>query len=168
MTHKLTLLAFFMALAIATNSCEYHDTNDFTTSVTTDADLFTEIGEDGHRYYRNGNLFSAASASPHGSFKLRFNAIAWASLDASGELPPGARFPEGSVIVKEVYSGNDINVYAVMKKAPSDAYAGDGWVWSEYSKDGSVAFSVTNKGNGCVSCHSESHNRDRVRTFDLH
>jgi hypothetical protein len=168
MIKKIIFLACVAAIVIAVNSCEYHDTSDLITSTTTDEILFEVINESGYQYYQNGNTLSPASASPHGAFKLRFNAIAWSSLDKTGELPEDGRFPEGSVVVKEVFIGNDLTIYAVLKKATSDANARSGWLWAEYSKDGSTAFSVTRKGNGCTSCHSESGNRDLVRTFDLH
>lgn len=136
----------------------------------TDADnaLYAEITAGGYTYYQNGNLLSGVSPSPHGSFKLRFNATALAALDSTGELPTGNSFPTGSIIVKEIYSGNSINLYAVMKKDPTNENAGSGWMWAEFNTDGSAAFSTGEKGDGCVSCHSGTPNRDLTRTFDLH
>ena len=82
--------------------------------------------------------------------------------------PAGNTFPSGSIIVKEVTSGGSVSLYAVMKKDPGNDNAGNGWLWGEYNPDGSTAFSVSKKGDGCISCHSGSPNRDLVRTFDLH
>lgn len=135
-----------------------------------DADnaLYSEITASGYTYYQNGNVLSGVAPSPHGSFKLRFNSTATAALDSTGELPAGNKFPTGSILVKELYSGSDISLYVVMKKDPSNANAGSGWVWAEFKTDGSVAFSITKKGDGCISCHSGSPNRDLTRIFDLH
>nr|MBP7438447.1 cytochrome P460 family protein [Bacteroidia bacterium] len=128
----------------------------------------SEIRNGSYSYYQNGNTLSAASPSPHGSFKLKFNSTALAALDSTGELPSGATFPNGSVIVKEVVSGSGVTLLAVMKKEPSNANAGSGWMWAEYEPDGSTVFSVGKKGDGCIGCHSGSPNRDLVRSFDLH
>ncbi len=120
-------------------------------------------------YYQNGDLLNPASPSPHGTFKLRFNALAAAALDtATGELAMGNSFPTGSVIVKEIISNGNINQLAVMKKAPTNPNAGSGWLWGEYSTTGEVDFSISKKGVGCIGCHSSSANRDLVATFDLH
>lgn len=102
----------------------------------------SEIRNGSYSYYQNGNTLSAASPSPHGSFKLKFNSTALAALDSTGELPSGATFPNGSVIVKEVVSGSGVTLLAVMKKEPSNANAGSGWMWAEYEPDGSTVFSV--------------------------
>ena len=138
--------------------------------VDTDADnaLYSEITAGAYTYYQSGTLLSGVSPSPHGSFKLRFNAIALAALDTTGELPSGSSFPTGSIIVKEIFGGSTINLYAVMKKDPLNGNAGSGWVWAEFNTDGSSVFSTGKKGDGCISCHNGSPNRDLTRTFDLH
>lgn len=130
--------------------------------------LFDQANAGGYTFFDSGNLLSGAPPSPHGSFKLRFNATAAAALDTSGRLPVGASFPNGSIIVKEVYSGNSISLLAVMKKDPGNANAGNGWLWAEYNTNGNVAFDVNKKGDGCIGCHSGTPNRDLTRTFDLH
>lgn len=161
---KYILLSGFVTMSvISIQSCKKDKTDP-------DADikLYSESTASGFTNYMNGNLISAASPSPHGSFKLRFNSIAAAALDSTGELPQGNSFPYGSVIVKDVYNGSDLKLYAVMKKDPSSTNSGGGWLWAEFNPDGSVAFSTGKKGDGCVSCHSGSPNRDLTRTFDLH
>lgn len=136
----------------------------------TDADrsLYDEISSGTYSWYRDAEILPGVPPSPHGSFKLRFNQAAFNALDQTGELPEGESFPVGSILVKEIYSGNTLNLYAVMKKDPSNADAGDGWVWAEFNPDGSVAYSASKKGGSCISCHSGTPNRDLVRTFDLH
>jgi len=108
------------------------------------------------------------SPSPHGQFKLRFNAIAASVLDNTGELPTNGRFPVGSILVKESYLNNTLSGLVVIKKAPTDANASNGWLWGFYSLDGVATISIEEKGSQCVNCHSSSPNRDLIRTFDLH
>lgn len=134
----------------------------------TDRALYDETKQSGYVFYQSGALLPGLGNSPHGEFKLRFNAIAAAVLDSTGELPTGSTFPDGSVIIKEVYSGNNIDLLAVMKKSSTDPDAGDGWLWSEYEPDGKVIISTSKKGNSCIGCHSGNTNRDLTNTFDLH
>ena len=149
-------------------SCVYHKLDSPSSSPITDAILFEEINEGGFEYYQGGATLLPASASPHGNFKLRFNQEALSSLDATGELPDGGVFMNGSVIVKEVYVNNVLTIYAVMKKAPSDVNAANGWLWSEYLPDGRASYGIALRGNVCTSCHDDSPNRDFVRSFDFH
>lgn len=167
---KILFLFYCAAIGIILiQSCVYHEFSGPGPGDYTDSTLYNEMkSPDGYQYYNNGNTLTAASQSPHGSFKLRFNEIAWEALDESGELPSGQTFPPGSVLVKEVYQGNDLYVYAVLKKAPSDGKSSNGWLWAEYFPDGSIAYSIDKNGLSCTGCHSESPNRDLVRTFDLH
>jgi hypothetical protein len=159
----LTILTFLPLI-----SCVYHQLEAPSSSPITDTSLFEEINEAGFEYYQGGATLLPASASPHGNFKLRFNEEALASLDATGELPDGGVFMNGSVIVKEVYLNNVLTIYAVMKKAPSDVNAANGWLWSEYLPDGGVPYGIAQRGNSCTSCHDDLPNRDFVRTFDFH
>lgn len=160
--YSITLFVLFVTLLIV-QSCKKDKAE-------TDADaaFFSETTASGYTFYQGGSILAGVSPSPHGSFKLRFNATAQAALDSTGELPSGNSFPTGSIIVKDVYSGNSLSLYAVMKKEPSNSNAGSGWVWAEFNTDGSVVFSVAKKGDGCISCHSGNPNRDLTRTFDLH
>lgn len=163
MKKRIIIIDLFLASIVTFQSCKKDKTE-----VNFDAVLYSEITSGGFTYYQSGNLLTGASPSPHGDFKLRFNSTALAALDSTGELSTGSSFPAGSIIVKEVFSDSTINLYAVMKKDPSNVNAGNGWVWAEYRTDGSVVFTTVNKGNGCISCHSGTPNRDLVRTFDLH
>lgn len=135
----------------------------------TDKQLFDEARVDTLVGYVNTPLITAAAGnSPHGSFRVRFNGIAAAALDSTGELPAGNSFPPGSLIVKDVYAGGSVNLFAIMKKAPGDPLAGEGWLWAEITTEGSVIFSAGKKGDGCIGCHSQEPHRDLVRLFDLH
>ncbi len=163
MKKYILIIASSIALAISFQACR----ND---KVETDLvnNLFEESTASGLTFYKNGALLNGVSPSPHGAFKLRFNAIAQTVLDTAGELPSGSSFPNGSLIVKEVYSGGAISLIAIMKKDPANDYAGNGWLWAEFNPDGSTAFGIEKKGDGCISCHSGTPNRDLTRTFDLH
>lgn len=168
MVKAIKLFAAGLCFFILFKSCTYHDLSDSTVENETDASLFDELNENGYTYYQNGNILSPASQSPHGSFKLRFNATALSALSNDGEIAPNGRFPNGSVIVKEVYVNSVLHILAVIKKMPTDANAGNGWLWAEYHINGDPAYSIQSKGEGCINCHSETQNRDLVRTFDLH
>ena len=87
----------------------------------------------------------------------------------NGKLPPGARFPNGSVIFKDVRtSGGATTVYTVMYKDVTNPLASNGWLWAEYSQTGSVVYSITNRGGACTGCHSleQGPQNDFVRTFE--
>ena len=159
-----TILLFFIAFS---QSCKKKDE----TSPDDDKALFALVGQSGYTYYVGTPTITAgAGNSPHGFMRVRFNATAKSALGSDGKLPTGSSFPTGSVIVKEIYSSatGAINLYAVMKKDPSSSVSGSGYQWAEFKTDGSASFSTGKKGDGCISCHSGSTNRDLVRTFDLH
>lgn len=131
--------------------------------------IFEEANGSGLSFYQGiDSVFSPAGGSPHGNFKLKFNSKAASVLDVDGRIPPGTTFPEGSLIVKEAFAGTSDMFYAVMKKDSKSKFAADGWLWGEYKTDGTVIYNVKEKGASCISCHSASPNRDRVRSFDLH
>ena len=80
--------------------------------------------------------------------KLRFNSIAQGALDENGKLPKNKQFPEGSIIVKEIFSGADIRQLAVMQKKQGDPNLAQGWVWVEYNPSGAVDYGVFIKRSG--------------------
>ncbi len=166
MTKYFYLITILFCLVLISQSCKKD-----TTSPENDSALFALISQSGYIYYSGTpGITSGVGNSPHGFERVRFNAIAQSALDSSGKLPIGNSFPTGSVIVKEVYTSatGSINQYAVMKKDPASSVAGNSYEWAEFKTDGSATFSTGKKGNGCISCHSSSTNRDLVRTFDLH
>lgn len=131
--------------------------------------LYEAAIDTGSVYYINTpTITQPAGNSPHGTFRVRFNATAAAALDSTGKLPSGGSFPVGSVVVKDVYLNGVLDLYAVMKKMPSDPVAGAGWLWNEVRPDGTVVFSAGRMGDGCIGCHSGGTNRDLVRVFDLY
>ncbi len=167
MKRQVTLTIILYAVLLIAQSCK----KDAETT-STDATLFNEISSSsGFTYYvGTPGITAGVGNSPHGFERVRFNAIAKAALDSTGKLPAGAAFPTGSIIVKEIYSSasGSINLFAVMKKDAGNASSGSGYLWAEFKTDGASEHSTSKKGDGCISCHSGSSNRDLVRTFDLH
>jgi hypothetical protein len=163
MQSRITVSIFLISTIVFVHSCKKDKTD-------TDSDnkLYSEVKAAGYTFYQNGAVIPAASQSPHGPFRLRFNAVAQSALDSTGELPAGSSFPNGSIIVKEIQSGGNTSLYSVIKKDPSNGNAASGWIWAEFNTDGSAHYSTGKKGDGCTGCHSTSPNRDLVRTFDLH
>ena len=88
----------------------------------------------------------------------------------NGRLPMAAQFPDGSIIFKEIRPRADapVTMYAVMYKDAGNRLAGAGWLWAEFSPDGSAGYSVSNTGTACISCHQREQGRlnDLVRTFE--
>jgi hypothetical protein len=155
---KIYSVFLLTALAIVLFSCKKKKLNE---------NLYEEATATGLTFYQNNDsILSPAGPSPHGTFKLKFNSTTVSQLGSDGKFP-GGTFQDGSVIVKEVYSGNQVTLYAVMKKDDS-RFSANGWLWGEYKPDGEVVYSVGEKGKVCVSCHSGSPNRDLTRSFDLH
>jgi len=101
--------------------------------------------------------------------RVSFNAAAAAALQG-GRLPAGANFPAGSVVFKEIKPSASAaaTLYAVMLKDSGSSLAGDGWLWAEYGPSGSVAYSVSNRGGACISCHrrEQGPRNDLVRSFE--
>ena len=125
---------------------------------------------EGFRYYReNDEIFSSSQPSAHNPyFRTRFNQIAFEALTDSGRLPAGDVFPEGSLVVKELFDkkNGELKILAIMEKDTDSPYSADGWIWGEYRANGSVFISAEEKGSSCVSCHRAA-SRDLVRLFDL-
>ncbi len=134
-----------------------------------DADLFKEVDESGYVFYKADPIVKESSPqSAHNNyFRVKYNAIAYAALTDTGKLPIGGSFPEGSLVVKELYDNltGDIQLLAVMKKTNSDN-AAQGWEWAEYKTNGDVIYGITKKGEACTSCHSTDA-RDYNRIFNI-
>jgi hypothetical protein len=124
----------------------------------------------GFTYYKSSTtVLPSSNLGGHNKpFRVRFNAIAQAALTDNGKLPAGGSFPEGSLIVKEIYDagGNNLQLLAIMEKATGNSAAGAGWLWAEYNPDSKVVISVEDKGSACVSCHSID-DRDYGRLYEL-
>ncbi len=112
-------------------------------------------------YYKNDpSLVYSGVHGPHGAFKLRFNKRAYAALTDNGKLPANQTFPNGSMIVKDIQSSGR---YALMYKKSGS------WLWAEINSDGTVAFSAaSDPAAACISCHSQSGQRDLVVSFNFY
>lgn len=119
----------------------------------------------GSVWFKNSSALlkkSSGSAHPQPFLRTRYNSIAAAKLDLAGKIMVGTTFPEGSLIVKELYDNTTtLGRYAVLYKKSGSAEADSkGWVWGYINADGSVAEPASNKGSGCISCHSQADNID--------
>lgn len=160
------LLCIVLVLTFSISACKKDDEDEKEAN----RNLYDEINRNVANFYVGTPVIVDGNGGTHGFIKVRYNTIASAALDSTGKLPVDSVFPNGSVVVKEIYStinGGFIQ-YAVMKKDPGNKYAGAGWLWGEYKSGGEVTFSAAKKGNGCISCHSLPDNRDLNRVFDLH
>ncbi len=112
-----------------------------------------------------------ATNGSHGNFvRIRFNQKALSAMNDSLSGLSKTFFPNGSLILKEIYdqSGGNLIDYAVMYKSSDAANSGSGWIWVEYNPDGGVEYSGIRKGDLCISCHARGNNADLVQTFLYH
>jgi hypothetical protein len=94
------LFACCLLFALHISSCKKENTN-------IDATLYNEIKSvGGFIYYKGDNtVLQSSTASAHTPyFRVRYNSTAYAALTDNGKLPVGATFPDGSVVVKELYT----------------------------------------------------------------
>jgi hypothetical protein len=105
---------------------------------------------------------SSGSGHPQTSLRTKYNKIAATKLDASGKIITNASFPEGSLIVKELYeNSNSLSRYAILYKKSDSPFAdAKGWVWGYINANGKVAEPASNKGKACISCHTQSDHID--------
>ncbi|NOT38613.1 MAG: hypothetical protein HOP11_14670 [Saprospiraceae bacterium] len=116
-------------------------------------------------YFKNSTNYLTKSVGSGHNFSLlktRYNALAASQLDANGKIISNAKFPEGSLIVKDLTNTtHHVERYAILYKQSThkDADA-KGWVWGYINTDGTVATSASDKGSICIGCHSQSDNID--------
>lgn len=161
-----------LAFVIACNGGSSSSTTPSGQSGTSTADeaLFELISRDepypSYRLFPNTSEISSGrldGAGAHPNARVRINTPAAQSL-VDGKLPSGGRFRSGSVIVKEILSGNVL--LAVMRRDGPNA--GAGWQWAEFRTNGSVVYSSNLRGGACIECHSRQQGvqNDLVRTFE--
>ncbi len=121
-------------------------------------------------YYKNSlDTIPSAKETGHSKFyRVRFNSIALAALSDNGRLPANAKFPEGSMIVKELYStqGGELRFYATMYKNSKHPDAVNGWLWQEIRANGDAFIGIESKGVQCTNCHGRG-NKDFTWLFDV-
>jgi hypothetical protein len=92
------------------------------------------------------------SNAPHSdAVDIFVNDVVQRALDAG----PLSSWPVGSLVVKDGWSGDTLELVAVMEKRSS------GWYWAEYDGSGDPAYSGTP--SLCISCHESG--ADFVRAF---
>jgi len=113
-----------------------------------------------------GTLIGSDAHRP--MIRVRLNDTARSVLQ-DGQLPIDTRFPDGSVVFKEILgSQGTVSAYAIMYKAAGDPRAGNGWLWAEFTVDGGVMYSIANRSAACTGCHllNQGPRNDLVRTFE--
>jgi hypothetical protein len=157
----ITVLSFFLFSILTINSCKKDNE-----SGGTDSELYEMAKETGgFTWFKNSSSLlnkSSGSGHPQPFLRTRYNSIASSKLDSNGKIMMGATFPEGSLIVKELYDNSTtLGRYAILykKSGSSDADA-KGWVWGYINADGGVAEAASKKGSSCISCHSQADNID--------
>ena len=115
-------------------------------------------------YKFSDELLEKSIGSGHSQpfLRTRYNEIASDMLDSSGKVLVDAKFPEGSLIVKELYDDiYTLTRYAILYKESDNKNAdNNGWVWGYINTDGTVAEPSSNKGAACFNCHSQPGNID--------
>ena len=99
--------------------------------------------------------------------RVSMNATAYSVLNHD-TLPAGSQFPDSSVIFKQIMMNGQTTLYAVIFKDSGHELSGNGWLWTEFSPDGTPFISLTRRGVNCVGCHSleQGPRHDYVRTFE--
>jgi hypothetical protein len=166
------VLALLLAVAI---SCT--DLGETTPSrhISTDAELFhiVTVEQPFSSFSLFPNADSVTSGTLNGStahqpvVRVSMNATAFHAL-SNGRLPAGARFPDGSIIFKQIRQGTEPDLYAVIYKDRGNPLAGNGWLWAEIRPDGTPFISLTLGGSNCTGCHAGELGQlnDFVRTFE--
>jgi hypothetical protein len=132
----------------------------------TDYELFKMAEKkEGFVWYKNSEEFldkSTGTGHSNPLLRTRYNAIAATMLDGNGRIMEGVNFPEGSLIVKELYDADKkLERYAILyKNATSPDADAKGWVWGYINSNNTTAAPASLKGKSCVSCHSQENNID--------
>lgn len=125
------------------------------------AALYARISEGGgFRSWARAPGYPARTASftAHGAeVEIFVNRVV---SDALAGPKPALTWPDGSVIVKETYDGDDRTLVAVMEKRVGK------WYWAEYDGDGETLFS--GEPRICLGCHDNRKTySDWVYGFEL-
>ncbi len=152
----ITSAALFLIVAIQLPSCK----NDPPDGI--DSQMY-EMGrsESGFIWYKNSSAqLNSSGLTGHSEPKqrTRYNMTAASVLTSEYKIMEGAVFPNGSLIVKELYKSNgNLSTLAMLYKKPDAPEAdADGWVWGYFNEKGGVRASASEKGSQCRSCHSQT------------
>ncbi|MDP1675548.1 MAG: hypothetical protein Q8L88_01690 [Bacteroidota bacterium] len=164
-------MLFVLMLSLFAAGCKEEDSPTETGQTDTDSQLYL-LGKSstGFVFYKNtSDTISKGGNSGHPDAKLRtrYNSIAAKYLDGAGKVKAGTIFPDSSLIVKELYTNNALTTYVFLFKRTGDKNAdANGWVWAEISPTGSILYSASKKGAGCIGCHAIG--IDYTRMNDAH
>lgn len=160
---RIPILSACFLILLAIVSCQKDPT-----ATGTDKELYDmALSENGFTWYKNSNvLLNRSSGSGHSQpfLRTRYNSVSAAKLDPAGKVMNGTIFPEGSLIVKELWeNSSSLERYAILYKQTTHPDSDNkGWVWGYINSDGTVAESASEKGSSCKSCHSQAGNIDNT------
>lgn len=164
------MLLFFVLMQASCKNEEQQTPQPSTMQLNMDSLLYAKSKEANsfNWYLQNDSIKRSSPQSPHSKyFRVRFNNVAQGALMDNGRLPQNGSFPQGSLIIKELYDSATapLKYLAIMYKDQAAKEQANGWVWLEIKGNGDQYISTSEKGAQCVSCHSAG--RDQVRIFDL-
>lgn len=163
----LSLSALFICALVVLTACrkdegDDDDDNGIMGELNIDSLMFALANEQsGFTWYKNSDVIlesSSFTGHQEDSLRTRYNTTASAFLDNNGKVISGTIFPEGSLIVKELYHNNTtVSTYAIMYKKPGHINANaDGWVWGYLDIAGNVKIPASDMGIQCVGCHNQN------------
>lgn len=164
MTKKIS--GIFVLTVLAISVCSIYSCSKDKQATGTDKELYNlATVSSGFTWFKNSSVQlnkSAGSGHSQPFLRTRYNTLAATMLDTNGKIVTAATFPEGSLVVKELYdNATSLGRYAMLYKNSSSADAdANGWVWGYVNADGTVAEAASEKGSACISCHSQADNID--------
>ena len=153
-------IVFSMFSVLLINACK-HEKMDVV-----DSDLLEKSKTtSGFIWYKNSDSYldkSSGTGHNYKFLKTRYNNIAARKLGSDGKIIAGAKFEEGSLVVKELFKEKgEVDRFAILYKDSKNQFADtQGWVWGYIDGDGKVAAPASEKGKSCNSCHSQADNID--------
>lgn len=157
----IVLVSFALVLSVPLSSCNKDEEAEGIDKTLLDMAQNTS----GFTWYKNDDALlnkSAGSGHNYAFLRTRFDEIASAMLDENGKIMDSIVFPEGSLIVKELYSdASSLDRYAILYKQSNNTYAdAKGWIWGYINSDGTVSVTAEDKGAQCIGCHLQEGNID--------
>lgn len=158
---NLTIVCLMTLMTLGTAGCDEEAEG-------TDLMLYNmAVDSQGHVWYKNSDADldkSSGSGHNYDHLRTRYNAEAATMLDSGGKVMDGADFPDGALIVKELYDDpGTVERYAILWKQTGHADAdASGWVWGYVNADATVRTPAADKGDGCVSCHRQTGHIDQT------
>lgn len=121
------------------------------------ADLWQEIHAQNYRSFAHAPGYTSrrTSNAPHGDAVMVYvNDVVSRALASDAPLDA---WPVGSLIVKDGFDGEELELVALMQKREA------GWFWAEYDAEGNASYSGSPE--LCTSCHRSGD--DYVRAFSF-